>query len=126
MKRLVAAAIIAAAVIILCICGNLFVNNICRETEKMLDECTEAYRDNDYESASEKAEKLRNTWDSKQGKLALFVNHSMLDEITYESTAMPYLASDAADGDFFASSAKISRLLMQIRRDQRISCETFY
>lgn len=126
MKRLIAAAAIIAVVTALCITGNAFVKHICDQTEDMVNKCINIYSSGDFEAAEDRARQLRKTWDTQQRKLALFANHSLLDGITSETTAMPYFANGEEECDFYASGAKILQLLTQIKREQKISYDTFY
>ena len=82
MKRLIAAAAILILLIVICFFGNRCVVKICNETNDKISKCYEAYNKNDYPTAVNYASDIYEDWHQKQIRLAVFVNHSMLDDIS--------------------------------------------
>ena len=116
MKRLIPATIILVFTISLCICSHILVDRACDNTLKDI---------NDFYNQTINAQSLQNSWQKRKEKMALFVNHSFLDEISL------YMGQLAVYNDFnseyFEHTLKnIQTTLSMIKAEQQLSAHSFY
>ena len=123
MKRIIPAILLVALTTFLCIFGNIYVNQKCDSAKEELRTLRETVK-TDSEKAKKDATKFEKEWYSTQKRLALFVNHSLLDGASSEITALPHCTDEISD--FNISAAKAERLLNQIVCEERIGIESFY
>ena len=126
MKRLIAAAAILILLIVICFFGNRCVVKICIDTNDKISKCYEAYNKNDYPTAVNYASDIYEDWHQKQIRLAIFVNHSMLDDISKLTARLGAYTAENIDSHFAAECIDIQSVLHRMCDEQRILIENFY
>lgn len=115
MKRLIAAGILSVFLITAYIMSSSYIKNACQKTNKMLNECITAYKDN--KNAKEKAENLRDFWDEKEKVLSFFANHETLDEIELAVELLTVYSTSDQKELFYESSSQVTTLIHQLKED---------
>ena len=126
MKRLIPASVILVMLILLCIIGNIFVINMSTNFSEKVDNCYDSYQKGDYSASKEIASSLYSEWDKTQKKLALFVNHAMLDDISKATARLASYKLDNPDTHFASECIDIQSVLHRMCDEQRIIPENFY
>ena len=119
MKRLIAAAVIAAIVAVIHFTGNIYIKNVIKECNVQLETIVADYKKDI--SPKENAEKLRKYWGENEDFLSIFARHDNIDEI---ELAIDTLAvySDTKDSEiFYEYSGTVKTLLHQLYEDNSFS-----
>lgn len=125
MKRIIAAIILLVTVLVLTVTGNLIIISKCDGIKEKLDICTEEF-ESGKESAAQSAKSLIKEFKEKETILTLFANHSLIDQISNEITALPVYVKENNRTEFYACREKIARTLNQIKEEQRFGIQSFY
>ncbi len=123
MKRIIVAFVLIGFTVLYIITGNIIINKTIKKETEQLEKCKTSFQNGENEK---NAEEFKKEWDTLHGKLALFVNHGLLDGISSEATALPVYAKEKESADFYACIAKIERFFEQIKDEERITPESFY
>lgn len=126
MKRLIPASVIFIILILICIIGNIFVLNKCTKFSEKVESCYDAYQNGDYYTSKEIASSLYGEWDTTQKKLAFFVNHAMLDDISKATARLASYKLDNPDTHFASECIDMQSVLHRMCDEQRIIPENFY
>lgn len=126
MKRLIPATILLSLLLTLCFVGNRFVLSTCRKTRQNIEKCYSAYTDKDYASAAEAASGIDERWYRTQKRLAVFVNHSMLDDVSKSTARLASYTEETIDAHFAAECIDILSVLHRMCDEQQILIENFY
>lgn len=125
MKRVIIAIFLLIVVLFVCGFENIFINRFCEKKQEEINDCREVFY-SDRNLCEKKTETFKKEWDKKQITLIMFINHSIVDDITKESTRLPSFVKTADEGEFFAACDLIERALEQMKDDQRITIDSFY
>ena len=115
MKRLIAATVLTVIVLTTYISSYFYIDAVCEKTNRMLDSCIEAYKDENDVVA--KTEKLRKYWGKKEKVLSIFINHDDIDKIEIEIESLSAHSKYPKNEMFYEHSNVISKLLHQIMED---------
>lgn len=126
MKRLIPTAILLILLVSVCIIGNKQVIKMCEETNKDIKKCYQAYENGDYSLAVEVASTIENHWRNKEGRLAFFVNHGMLDDISVSVSRLAAYTPDTMDFHFALECIDIKTVLLRVCDEQKLLIENFY
>ena len=126
MKRLIPTSIILVILVIVCTIGNMYVIKQSTDFSKKVDNCYDAYQSGDYDTSKEIASKLYSEWDKIQKRLAVFVNHAMLDDISQSTARLASYKLDDPDTHFASECIDIQSVLHRMCDEQRIIPENFY
>ncbi len=126
MKRLIPAAFIFIFVLTICICGNNYVDATYKKTMAEINSCYEIYQSGNKEQAEEFAENLSNNWHKTKVKLAAFVNHSFLDNISVYMSQLPVLIQQDSESLFLIAYKNIESSLEQMAEEQKFHLHSFY
>lgn len=126
MKRLIPCALLLITLIVLCFLGNRRVITMCDEINGDIIKCYEAFQDDNYPLATEIASDIEKRWHSTEWRLAVFVNHSMLDNISESVSRLALYTPDDIDVHFALECANINTVLHRMCDEQRILIENFY
>lgn len=126
MKRLIPCAIIAVLIIVGCFVGHGTAKKECDATRNQLHDCEAAFENNDFEKAIKIAEKIKKNWESREEKLAIFVNHSFLDQISDNLAELPFYANEQNKSYGLSKISATKKLLKHIEEHQKLIPESFY
>ncbi|MBP3706413.1 MAG: DUF4363 family protein [Clostridia bacterium] len=126
MKRLIPSSIIAVLIIVGCIIGHYIAEKECAAARKQLKECKEAFINGDYTTATEIAIEMKNNWEESEEKLAIFVNHSFLDQISENLAELPYYLNEQNHSYGLSKISGTEKILKHIEEHQSLVPESFY
>lgn len=125
MKRLIAAVVLLILIICAVVSGNFAVNHYYSELEVRIDNCINtAYSDSAYTNATE----LEEYWIGAEKVLKLFVNRSIVEQISESITVLPYYAqsSDEDSYKFLSACALLKLQLLHMRNAEIFSEESIF
>ena len=125
MKRIIAAVVLIALVAMLAVTESIYIKKFCSRKKEEITDVKNMYSENISECA-DSAERFRKDWINVQAKMTLFVNHSLIDQISEDATRIPVYAENRDEAEFYAACADVERTLKQISDDQRITIDSFY
>ena len=124
MKRLIAAAALAAIILISCISGSMLVGKNCEYINGLVTDCENSYKQNRNE-AVQLSEKLEKEWQSKETLMSAYSTRGYIEDIKISIAKLaPYAESDK-ENDFLSECKTIKIMLSQIKDDQTISLQSF-
>lgn len=126
MKRLIPCAIIAVLIIVGCIIGYDTAKKECDATRKQLKECKTAFINNDFEKAINISKEIKKDWENREEKLAIFVNHTFLDQISDNLAELPFYANEQNKSYGLSKISGTEKLLKHIEEHQKLIPESFY
>ena len=126
MKRLIPTAILLILLILICFFGNHRVIKMCEETNKDINKCYDAYQSENYYLASEIALDIHKRWQEKEKRLAFFVNHNMLDDISISVSRLAAYTPETIDVHFALECVDIKTVLLRMCDEQQLLIENFY
>lgn len=117
MKRLIPAAIILVFTITACICANIYIEKACDKTLENIEEfCDEKIT----------SDELEELWHQRKENMALFVNHSFLDQTTIYIGQLTVALYDSDTSKFNMIYKDIESVLSLVKDEQKFSVESFY
>lgn len=116
MKRLIPAALILTFTVFICIYAHTFVKYACNET---LDDIKK-YANQEITTAE-----LENSWKSRKEKMAIFVNHNFLDNISLYIGQLS-LMPDNQTAEYTLAYKNIESTLSLIIAEQKFGFHSFY
>lgn len=119
MKRLIAAAIIAAIVAVIHFTGNIYIKNVIKECNVQLETIVADYKRDI--SPKENAEKLRKYWGEKEDFLSVFARHDNIDEIELAIDTLAVYSETKDSEIFYEYSGTVKSLLHQLYEDDSFS-----
>lgn len=125
MKRLIAAAVLAFLVAGFCLTGARVVEKNCENVKRQLSACEEACTAGDWEKAVQLSEELAAGWPGEQRRLAVFVDHAVLEDVGALLTELPSLALAESREDYMSRCAAAGLLLGRAEAAQHISADSF-
>ena len=120
MKRLIAAAIIAALVFTISFTGMTVINSTAREVEKKIEQIQKL----SFDGSGKKAEDFFYYWEGKRELMAVFVNHEKIDEIGNLAARMVSAERSENSTDLFESANEILFIIRGLSEDERFSLYT--
>ncbi|MCQ2478806.1 MAG: DUF4363 family protein [Clostridia bacterium] len=126
MKRLIAAAILTALIIGICIAGNVIVKEFCKDTNSEIEICRKLCEKGDWEAVDKKVKDLKKSWKTRQRYMSVFVNHGIIDDISVSVSRMPLFSNKKSKSDFLAECAEINMLIDRILGEQEMNIESFF
>ena len=115
MKRLIAAAVIAAIVAVIHFTGNIYIKNVIKECNVHLETIVADYKKDI--SPKENAEKLRKYWGEKEDFLSIFARHDYIDEIELAIDTLAVYSETKDSVIFNEYSGTVKTLLHQLYED---------
>ena len=119
MKRLIAAAIIAAIVAVIHFTGNIYIKNVIKECNVQLETIVADYKRDI--SPKENAEKLRKYWGENEDFLSVFARHDNIDEIELAIDTLAVYSETKDSEIFYEYSGTVKSLLHQLYEDNSFS-----
>ena len=119
MKRLIAAAVIAAIVAVIHFTGNIYIKNVIKECNVQLETIVADYKKDI--SPKENAEKLRKDWGEKEDFLSIFARHDNIDEIELAIDTLAVYSETKDSEIFYEYSGTVKTLLHQLYEDNSFS-----
>ncbi len=119
MKRLIAAAIIAAIVAVIHFTGNIYIKNVIKECNVQLETIVADYKKDI--SPKENAEKLSKYWGEKEDFLSVFARHDNIDEIELAIDTLAVYSETKDSEIFYEYSGTVKTLLHQLYEDNSFS-----
>lgn len=123
MKRLYAALALILFLVILGFSAVKIINNDYRFLMSRLQECEEAYGS---PSAYEKCVEFEEIFSQREKRLCIFVNRSVLDEISFCAARMSVAAFVSEPDTFYGQIAAIRLSLHKIKVDENFSVLSFF
>ncbi len=120
MKRLIAAAIIIAAILATSITGNLIIRQSCQKVEKLIGEIQRSSA----KDGTKKSEEFFYFWESQRETLSIFVNHEQVDEIGRVAARMVSAERSKNQTDMFEAANEILYIMRGIKEDEKFSLFT--
>lgn len=115
MKRLIAAVVLIILVTGIYISSYFYIDRVCEETEKLLNECVSAYNNN--QKIETNITELENYWSNKEKVLSIILNHNSIDEIELAIESLSVHSKYPQNEMFYEYSSTIDILLHQIMED---------
>ena len=126
MKRIIAAIILSSLISLVLILGNVIIGNQCDVLMENVNQLKSDIFSNKTESVNEQVEKINVLWKKAETIMAIFSNHTPLDDITIALNELT-VAVEASDKNIsLVKCGEISALLGRITDEQRISTESFF
>ena len=126
MKRLIPCTIIAVLIVFGCIIGHKTAKSECDKTRKQLKDCEAAFINGDYNEAIKIANTIKKDWENREEKLAIFVNHTFLDQISDNLAELPFYANEQNKNYGLSKISGTEKLLKHIEEHQKLMPESFY
>lgn len=124
MKRLIAAGVLLATVILAYFFSTKYVTSTCEAAAELIESCEVEYTQGDL--SGESAVKLKEYWSENENGLSFFVNHDRIDDIELEIASLVLLSQKESDTMFFEHIEKLKMLLHQVNEDTRISIHSIF
>lgn len=115
MKRIFSALVLAVVLVSLLTYSIFFVKDSCKESHKLLDECTSAYMNGERDGKA--AKNLEKYWSKKEKPLSVFVHHEKIDEIEKALHCLVIYSKTDEQEIFKEYSATVEILLHQLLED---------
>ena len=119
MKRLIAAAVLAVIVAAVHFTGNIYIKNVIKESNKLVDACVEDYKKDI--SPKSHAEKLQKYWSESEDYLSVFARHDNIDEIELAIDTLAVYSETKDSEIFYEYSGTVKTLLHQLYEDNSFS-----
>lgn len=126
MKRLIAAGMLLAVVIAVCIMGNITTSAVKRNAALMLNNCKKAIAEEKTAEAAEAADELKEYWNSKRIILSFFVNHSRYEDA---AAAIEKIHAELESGDIesaLTDCGEVYLLLREIELEQQLRIDHIF
>lgn len=119
MKRLIAAGVLIIVISIIHLSGNIYIKNVIKETDVLLQKCIEEYKN---EQHPEKAAKqLKEYWGDREGYLSVFAHHDDIDKIELAIDTLSVYSKTENSEIFYEYSGTVKTLLHQLKEDNSLS-----
>ncbi len=122
MKRIIAAAILTAAVIFFYIFGYFFIDKSVKKAEKLLESCAVSYETSN--NAKAQSVKLQEFWSDIEGTLSVFANHAIIDDIELAIGSLSIYSNTDQNEIFMEYWATVKTLLHQLMEDTKPSAHS--
>ncbi len=119
MKRLIAAGVLIVVISIIHFSANIYIKNVIKESNVILEKCIEEYKD---EANPEKyAKQLQEYWGDKEDYLSIFAHHDNIDEIERAIDSLAVYSKTENSEIFHEYSGTVKTLLHQLKEDNSFS-----
>lgn len=127
MKRLIPSAIIAILIVAACCFGGIASKKICNDAANEIKMFKTAFSEGNTEYALTLTNNFEEKWqNTRKPILAIFVNHSFLDEISDNTARISSLCRYNEYAEFYAECAQLENIIKQIIEESTLSWESFY
>lgn len=117
MKRLLVAAALLSAVIVICLFGTNFVRENHKKITEEINLGEEYAKEGNFEKAKEHLLKAEALYVKSEQYMAAFVNHATLDEIGQAISAVPPLADKDSENEMLSALSEARTALAHLRND---------
>ncbi len=124
MRRLIAAAVLAAIIAGLCFANKMTVNKTYYDLSAGLSRLEQAYMDSP-EAAADLARSFEKEWVSREDYLSIFVNHEIITELGIAISRLPVMIDSDCD-EFTAECAAVRTILLHMLKDTEISLHSVF
>ena len=119
MKRLIAAGVLILVISIIHFGGNIYIKNVIKETDVLLQKCIEEYKN---EQHPEKvAKQLKKYWGDREDYLSVFAHHDDIDKIELAIDTLAVYSKTENSEIFYEYSGTVKTLLHQLKEDSSLS-----
>ncbi len=115
MRRIIIAGVLLTIVIISYISSYIYIDKACEETNRLLEECVDAYKES--KNPKSYAEKLENYWSKKEKPLSVVVNHARIDDIESAISSLVVYSDLPENKIFYEYSGTVKTLVHQLMED---------
>ena len=119
MKRLIAAAVLAAVIVGVCLVGQRVVRRGGQEVGPLLLAGMEAVRNGDMAAASEKAALAEKTFAEMESRLNFFLRHDLVEDLGSQLAKLPSLATEETAAEFLSEAGSALTMLTHVVTDER-------
>lgn len=120
MKRLIAAAVLAAAVAALLFTGRFISEKYCDEITSLVTEAQIDYFTGNKESAAQNVDRAQRRWKDAEGLLLIFLNRDGIDEISLSLTRLSSYTKNGSDILFDAESRLCVSLIEHLHETEHV------
>lgn len=124
MKRLTAAAVLSAIILISCISGSMLIGKNCKYINSLVTECENSYK-NSTGTAVELSAKLEKEWQKRETLLSAYSNRGYIEDIKISAAKLVSYAESDNEKDFISECKTIKIILTQIKDTQILSLQSF-
>ncbi len=117
MSRIVTACVLVLIVVAGCVTGELVVHNCNDRISQAIDEAYQLAEQGNFDSAKTAAESAESEFIRCEGALAIFINHTLVEDLGEQIAKLPTLATEETVDEFLSESASASVMLTHIVRD---------
>ena len=126
MKRIIAAAVIAVFIALLCVGSGMIINRNFEQIKDMLENSKQVYKSDGALAAADKVAVLENKWIKTELFVSMFTNHDKIDAIHITITRMhAYALSDNYSG-FLSEANELNVLIEQLEADEKITMHSVF
>lgn len=125
MRRLLAAGILLAIIVVACIWGNVTVSDVCGKAADIAKDAEKECVSGDFGSAIASCERLSEYWKKHKRMVSFFVNHGDVEELSSRIKSLYVLAEEKDSAVFREKIREILHLLEKISGEQRFSPDIF-
>lgn len=115
MKRLIIAGILAIIIASIHFGGNIYIKNVIRESNQLLQDCIAEYKEKG--SPEVAAKNLKDYWGERENFLSVFAHHDNLDEIERAIDSLSVYSQTENSEIFYEYSGTVKTLLHQLLED---------
>ncbi len=126
MRRLIAVAILAVLILVFGFISDCYVNGTCRSFLSKTDALIKTFDAGEKSTCVKNADKIKSDFNEKREKLAFFVNHAFIDDLSKLYAELPVYANNNAKSDFYATAEKIRLNLNSIMEEEGLHADSFY
>ncbi len=117
MSRIIIAAVLVAAVAVACIASELTVHSCSNRISDAMDNAAELAEQGNLTAAQAAATKAESVFKGCEGALAVFINHSLVEQLGEQIARLPTLASAETQAEFLSELSSARVMLAHIVRD---------
>ena len=119
MRRLIAAAVLAAVIVSVCVVGQQVIRRCGQEVGALLMESMEAAQNGDTETAAQKAALAEETFTERENKLNFFIRHDLVEDLGSQLAKLKDLATEETASEFLSEAGSAVIMLTHVVDDER-------
>ncbi len=119
MTRIITAIALVLIVISGCVAGEIVVNRCNDKISAAIDNATALAEAGDIVKAEEAANQTEASFSECEGALAVFINHTLVEDLGEQIARLPTLATEETKAEFLSELASARVMLIHIVRDNK-------
>ena len=126
MKRLFAAAVLFAVILIICFTSHFAVRGSIRTAQAEIDKCKALYYAKDYTGTYTAVQTFSDNWHKSKMLISAFTNHRPLDDISMLAASIHAAVKAKNDFQFYYAVNQVIAQLEMIEHEHSLSFENMY